>query len=61
MSLKKDALETYLKHRPATSTEYDDFEAGWYAAMEAAANSAYDFQDLGSSLRAQDVIRKELL
>lgn len=53
----RDAWEIYLKHRPATATEDDDFRAGWDAAIESAAGEVYDFMDLGSYLRAQDVIR----
>jgi hypothetical protein len=54
------AFADYLRGRPSTATEQDDFEAGWLAAIEAAADRVEDFQDEHTFYRAGQIIRMEL-
>lgn len=50
------AYEEYIKTRPASMTENDDFNAGWNAAIKFAAELVHDFQDSRTFARAQDVL-----
>lgn len=61
MNIKQQAWETYLKHRPNTTIEQDDFNAGWDSAIESAANLVEGYIDTISYQRAQHVLREELL